>query len=144
MFWAAKRAERAERKKDKARIAALRESIDEVWNAEFASAHTDEERQAANSIVHSITDYDQNELDWLRQKQITRLAGKYGIEVPQEHYEALGSPFKPTLTDSGVAWLNRAISRYRKDTAKDWVSIISPILSAVIAILGLLVALKKR
>ena len=141
MFWAAKRTART---KDKARISALRQSIDDVWKAEFASARTDEEHQAAFSIASSITDHDRNELDWLLQKRIMRLASKFGIEIPAEHYEDQGWPYKTTLTDNGVAWVKRAISRYRKDTAKNWVSIISPILSAVIAILGLLVALKKR
>jgi hypothetical protein len=43
-----------------------------------------------------------------------------------------------------LLWLKREISKHRKDSAKEWIAILSPIVSAVIAILGLLVALKKH
>jgi hypothetical protein len=135
---------RLERNRDKARIAQLTKSINETWAGELGTAKSQSEKEQAWQVAASSTQYDQNELDWLRQKRIMKAAFNAGITIPKEHYAEDEWPYRGTLTDSGEMWLKKAISKQRKDTAKDWVAILSPIASFAIAILGLLVALRKR
>jgi hypothetical protein len=97
MFWSAKR---KARKRDKARIAELSKSIEEVWAAECNSAKSDADKEQAHQIARSITQYDQNELDWLCQQRIMKTASRAGIAIPKEYYEDDGWSFKTTISNA--------------------------------------------
>lgn len=86
---------------------------------------------------------DQEELNHLEQVPLIRSARKWGIEIPWEPSSLPRSAF-PNVSYKGEAWLRHEIGERRRTWAKDWAAIISPLLSFLVAILSLLVALKKR
>jgi hypothetical protein len=86
----------------------------------------------------------ENEITHLQQRKLINRARYYGIDMPNELWESREHRLYPVLTHQGEARLRREVSKYRREVARDWVAIMSPVASAIIAILGLLVALKKH
>ncbi|NYF51620.1 hypothetical protein HDF12_001985 [Edaphobacter lichenicola] len=80
-----------------------------------------------------------------RQMPLIARATQLGIDIPESYWEPgnFGLSYKP-LNHQGYSWLVREIGKNKLSTVKDWVSVISPILSSIIAILGLLVALRRH
>ena len=99
-----------------------------------------EARLQATRIPHK----ELNELNRLLQLPLLRSAERWGFDIPAEYWDHGDLWSEPTLTEPGKNWIRRETSKRRREWAKDWVSILSPFLSAVIAILGLLVALMKH
>ena len=81
-------------------------------------------------------------LDYLLQEPLWARARRMGLDIPEQYVDS-DYPYKTILTAAGEAWVTRQINDYRMARAKDWTGIIMPILSALIAILGLIVALRK-
>ena len=76
---------------------------------------------------------------------IVRSARKWAIDIPPDFWErpnAEDSVYR-TLSLEGRNWIKREVGRVRREWTKDWVGILSPVLSLIVAILGLLVALLK-
>jgi hypothetical protein len=69
-----------------------------------------------------------------------------GIDIPDKYFDPDSDPDpdKRILTRIGENWLKREVRQYKMDRVKEWITILMPVLSLVVAILGLLVALKKR
>jgi len=86
-----------------------------------------------------------NEAIYLTRQDLLEDATEAGIDIPDKYfYEATEGEEYRNLNDLGVNWLHRELRTYRMNRTKDWISILMPVLSLVVAILGLLVALKKR
>jgi hypothetical protein len=97
-------------------------------------------------IMMSVTRKDRYELDRLVDAPVLRSARKWGIDIPPEFWEREDDKDGErlvTLSLKGHNWIKREVGRVRREWAKDWVGILSPVLSSIVAILGLLVALLK-
>lgn len=77
----------------------------------------------------------------LTQGELTEKADRFGIEIPEKYWDK-SDPEQPFLIQPGRAFVSQKIRERRFSSAKDWVAIFSPILSAAIAVLALLVAFK--
>lgn len=76
-------------------------------------------------------------------------AQQRGIVVPAEYIITSESPDDAaSLTPEGTAWVKHQLRVDRRTEVKEWIAILSPVLSlvfsSVIAILSLLVALRKK
>jgi hypothetical protein len=95
-------------------------------------------------IMFSLTRKDNYELDRLLQAPILRSARKWGIDIAPEFWQKRWEDEEyGVISLEGRNWIKREVGRVRREWAKDWVSILSPVLSSIVAILGLLVALLK-
>lgn len=96
----------------------------------------------------------QRELAELDTNQLVRKAGRRGIQIPDnenwwredetfEGREILNGVYegKFYLTEFGKAGVSRLIQDDRRKSIEWWVKILTPVLSALIALLGVIVAL---
>lgn len=86
---------------------------------------------------------------YLDQFDLLHAARDGGLTIPDKHYLGGSSQDGMTpLTNDGEAWVVHELRAQRRADIQAWVGIVTPILSlllsSVIAILGLLVALKKK
>jgi hypothetical protein len=94
----------------------------------------------------------QDELEFLTQAPLLIQAKLLGIEILPEYYKDHKEDAKilpnyysnDTLTSRGVTWLRRQIRDSKRETIKFWFTIAMPPASLLVAILSLLVALKKH
>lgn len=97
------------------------------------------------SLLIDLTRKDRFELDGLQRAPLIRAAKRWGLDIPGEYWDNEGLRHEGCmLSEEDKNWIRRELAKCRRERAKEWVAIISPILSAIIAILGLLVAFKKR
>lgn len=86
-----------------------------------------------------------HELLLLEQRHLLFDALYAGLPVPEDYLEPTDGGFADrALSAHGETRLRRDLSSHRLSRAKDWVAVIMPVLSAIVAILGLLVALKRK
>lgn len=84
-------------------------------------------------------------LDRIRQELLIKNVERWGLDVPSEYWDDEDGKLRGfILTKAGENWVTREAGKRHREWAKDWVAIIFPLLSAIIAILSLLVALRKR
>jgi hypothetical protein len=124
------------------RIRELEKSTTEAFMATYDP--DDPIRDAA--IMISLTRKDQYELNHLLDAPFLQSARKWGIDIPPDFWEresAEDGERLITLSLEGRNWIKREVGKVRREWAKDWVGILSPVLSSIVAILGLLVALLK-
>ena len=105
-------------------------------------------RDLEREIYFAETKDDQNELDALLQEPMENCAKKWSIDITDQYWYHDPRVKRPILTDAGKNWIKREAGKLRRERAKDWIAIISPVVSGVISILGLalglLVALMKH
>jgi hypothetical protein len=122
--------------------AMIDESTTQAVRQELEEPHN---KSVTWAIFHEQTREARNEVRWILQRPAVERARDLGIDIPQTRYRAREEGLRhEVLSEEGYAWLVTEVRRQRMAIAKDWVAIVTPILSAVIAILGLLVALKKH
>ncbi len=118
------------------------EELQRITLKEFLKVH-DPDPYINMSIYADITSDQQNELDHLLEAPLRESAKRWGIDIPDRYWINNKGARWLNLSDDGRNWIRRELSKKRREWAKDWVAIISPVLSAIIAILGLLVALRN-
>jgi hypothetical protein len=133
-------------KKRKQRICELEKSI----HAELMVDH-DPDSAIDMEIFHQITKDDQNELDGLLQSPFLKTARRWGVDIPSQYWNNDSTERFLTLSEEGKNWIRREASKKRREWAKEWISILVPvvttvtgILALVVSALALLVALRKR
>ncbi len=126
-------------RKRKCRIGELQKSTLAAFKMKY-----DPDPELNERIYFEVTRDDEHELDWLLQEPFLRTAEKWGLDIPAEYWTHDTAVRGATLTVEGKNWIKREAGKRRREWAKDWISILSPILASVIAILGLLVALMKH
>lgn len=152
MIWANERFSRSERRSHerlrRERMRALDETISYVFDDEKDGVENVEEHNRAVLRATRRTAIARNELTHLKQEPLFEKARKFGITIPAEHILEDEFPLKRTLTYDGEAWVQHQARVERRTAFKDWMGAIMPILSlilsSIIAILGLIVALKKK
>jgi hypothetical protein len=139
------------RRKRKQRIRELEKVLAEKWaqsrepDPEFPGEDEDVDPEARNAYYYDITQDERYELDMLLQGSLLKTAEHWGLDIPPEFFDDSEGRIRGTiLSHGGKNWVRREAAKRRREWAKDWITILSPFLSALIAILGLLVALKKR
>lgn len=86
-----------------------------------------------------------NESVHLRQVPLRRKAHAFGLDILAEHFEERVPGDRYTvLNDFGENWVRRKLEDLQIARIRSWVAIVSPLLSALIAILALVVALRKH
>jgi hypothetical protein len=145
--------ERRKRRELKRQIASLKER--EAKSRALTDKDSPKYDPEAEPELHGYNIiYLQERLADLETEQLMRKARQLGVEVQQkeswwwedESFEGQMLPDgtwegKYYLTEIGKAGVSRLIREERKKSIEGWVKIITPILSAVIALLGLIVAL---
>ena len=129
---------------DLERIQEITRTMDSIYDVCFRGVKSEDGRQQAYAEYHSETALLENEREWLRQKPILQRARSVGLPIPIDKYEEREAYMHHLLSIEGAWWLRNELRAYRMTIAKDWVAILLPILSSAIAILGLIVALRKR
>lgn len=131
--WRAKRARKRWRDRQ---IGLLNQQVEEAFQSE-EGVFGENFRSTINALVY------------LRQQELFLAAQSRGISIPTEYLstQAFGDALA-TLNPDGEAWLGHELRSRRRAEIKDWIAIVMPILSlllsSAIAILGLIVALKKK
>jgi len=89
----------------------------------------------------------QEELDRLTTKQLIRRAAQANIEIPKESWHYVKDPdfpgFMPLdwyLKEPGQRTVQKLLKKERRDNIEWWIKVLGPILSLLVAILGLIVA----
>jgi hypothetical protein len=131
-----------------ARIETLQTAMDEYFSSTvgaLSSKATDEELNIQLEIYRDLVQPLEDEKTFRLQMPITSKARELGLDIPPEYYDSGNnrSGFS-VLSDRGENWVRRQIQNMRIERTKNWVAIVSPILSAIIAILALIVALRKH
>lgn len=127
----------------KKKEAAVRRALDDFDSPEYHSP------RELPELGYDIR-FCEQELDKLETTRLVRNALRLGIQIPEEESwweedesEAGDGSYKPYdyLTQVGKENVSRLIRDERRKNVEWWVKVITPILSALIALLGLIVAL---
>ena len=132
------------RRQEQKRLDRIKE-LDEYLGRIWASGDPPE-------AITAQTEYEQNERDYLEQVPLRTKLRLKGITVPADLIHSYDEMrFRPLLTEDGEIWARNKLREHWIATAKDVVAVLTPvlqvvfsILSAIIGILGLLVALEKK
>lgn len=103
----------------------------------------DDDPAVDSHLAHEATREGEYELDQLLQAPRIEAAERWGLDIPAEFWDRSDDEWVrgPTLSEKGRKWVAREAGRRRREVAKDWVAILSPVFSLAISLLGLLVAL---
>lgn len=127
----------------KKRITELREYIDRVYAGEQKNAKTPQEKGEAHQIVHSVCEYEENELDYLRQEAILDKLNSAPFEVPKEYWDEGGYSYKTVLTYKGEIWARNALDRVWKEKIEFWLKIVLPVIAIIISVIALVKSSKN-
>ena len=125
-------------KKRKKDIQSLREYIDKEFNEALASAKTPQEKGEAEQMAHSMTFWEQIELDYLIQEDTINALKSAPFEVPEEYWYDAGWGYKKTLTRKGHAWAKHELKKIRNADIEFWMKLVLPLVALVVSIIALL------
>lgn len=135
----------------KEHIQRLRGELEREYVEAFDSNRNSHEDDLARAAYKRSTRFRWNQVRSLEQWDERRMLKELAIKVPNEYLQPDGAPFDMLLSDDGVLWARKQIIDHRFQRAKDWAAILTPtfqlvfsILSAIIAILGLMLAFRKK
>lgn len=124
-------------RKRKAEIASLREGIDEEFKEAIAAAKLPHEKWEAEQMAYSMTQWDRNQLDFLRQEDTLEKLKTAPFEVPEDFWYDGGHGYKKVLTNKGHAWAKHELKKIRNADIEFWFKLVLPILALVLSIVAL-------
>jgi hypothetical protein len=125
------------------KIAELREYIDRVYAGELKDAKTPQEKGEAYQIAHSICEYEENELDFLRQEDILNQLKSAPFEVPKEYWDEGKYCYKTVLTYRGEIWARNELKKVRREEIEFWFKIVLPVIAIIISVIALVKSAKN-
>lgn len=119
-------------------IARLRNYIHDTYSSETKNAKTPKEKGEAYQIAHSICEFEEDELEYLRQEEVLDKLTTAPFEVPEEYWQDIELGHRKVLTSRGMVWVQNELKKVRRASIEFWFKLILPLLALVISIIALL------
>lgn len=140
-----------ERRRLKKKIASLQKEVEERKVTAYYASFDGIEKKSTDMPISLLRELSYSQLDFagLETERLMRKVRRLGIELPKasdwwfddSHYGDSSDGVRFYLTETGRAGVSKLIREERRKSIEWWVKIITPILGAIISLLGLIVAL---
>ena len=141
MTWKQWRGRLRVKRKRRQRIKELIEFRSRSYDQTIGSLPSDAENDVVDQEVahfESLTEHTDDEIDWLRQKNLLSSARSAGVEIPADAWDQSEQRNFAVLTASGEWKLRKELRKHRDLRIEFWAKIVLPIASLIVSIIALL------